>query len=628
MTSHSKASRKTLILLAVLLGLLTTTYLAAGRRALAAQPNHSFGWKGEQFLLDGKPFIIVSGEMHYPRVPRPYWRDRMRKAKAMGLNTICTYVFWNLHEPKPGQFDFSDNLDVAAFVKAAQEEGLWVIVRPGPYICTEWDFGGFPAWLLSTPDTKVRSTDSHYLQAAESYMKRVGRELAALQVTRGGPIIMVQVENEYGSFGKDKDYMNAVRKMIRDAGFDVTLYTSDGSQDRMLAGGTLPDLLSVINFGAGDPSREFANFAKFRQNVPRMCGEYWVGWFDHWGEIHHRVPPETAAKGLDWMLSRGISVNLYMFHGGTSFGFMSGANFGRAYEPDISNYDYDSPLDEAGRPTAKYYTLREVIKKNSPQGTISPELPAPLPVIEIPRFELKESARLFEILDKPVRSERPQTMEALGQSYGFILYRKKLEGPAKGLLEIEEARDYALIYAGGKRLGVLDRRLNQKSLEVVVDTPLLLDILVENMGRINFGPRLVDDRKGITAKVALAGRELTGWEIYSLPMTDLTRLRFSTKPRSGPAFYRGTFAVNSLGDTFIDMRGWGKGIVWINGHNLGRYWQIGPQQSLFLSATWLKKGKNEIIVLDLEERADRSVQGLKEAVFDTPKRDTASGQRN
>lgn len=388
----------------------------------------------------------------------------------------------------------------------------------------------------------------------------------------------------------------------------------------MLAGGTLPDVLSVINFGAGDPSREFANFEKFRRDVPRMCGEYWVGWFDHWGEIHHRVAPETAAKGLDWMLSRGISVNLYMFHGGTSFGFTSGANFGRAYEPDISNYDYDSPLDEAGRPTAKYYALRDVIKKYLPRSATTPELPAPLPIIEIPRFELKESAGLFSALEKPVRSERPKTMEALGQSYGFILYRKKLDGPAKGMLEITEVRDYALVYAGGKRLGVLDRRLNQNSLEVAFDSPAPLDILVENMGRINFGPRLVDDRKGITDKVTLAGNELTGWEIYSLPMSDLTRLRLSPKPKSGPAFYHGAFGLDLLGDTFIDMRGWGKGIVWVNGRNLGRYWRIGPQQSLFLPAAWLKKGKNEIIVLDLEEGGNRSVRGLKEAVFDTAKR--------
>lgn len=613
------------ILLIVLLCLLTITVGMAHQSAqTAVTPAHTFGWQGEKFLLDGQPFLILSGEMHYPRVPRAYWRDRMKKMKAMGLNTLCTYIFWNLHEPQPGKFDFSDNLDLAAFVRTAQEEGLWVIARPGPYICTEWEFGGFPAWLLAAPDSKVRSADARFLKAAENYMKRVGRELAPLQITRGGPVIMAQVENEYGSFGDDKVYMNAVRQMMRDAGFDITLYTSDGSGDRMLAGGTLPDVLSVINFGVGNTAKEFENFAKFRQNVPRMCGEYWIGWFDHWGENHHTTAANKAAEGLDWMLSRGISVNLYMFHGGTSFGFMNGANFSRAYQPDISSYDYDSPLDEAGRPTEKFFVLRDVIKKYLPKDKELPALPEPLPMIEIPRFELKESAGLLASLDKlagkPVRSEKPQTMEALGQDYGFILYRKQLDKAAKGALEITEARDYALIYQGSKRLGLLDRRLRQNKLDVELTPAQPLDILVENMGRINFGPQLVSDRKGITEKVTLGNVELTGWEIYSLPLTDLTRLTFSPQPKPGPAFYRGVFTVESLGDTFLDLRGWGKGAVWVNGRHLGRYWQIGPQQSVFVPGDWLKKGSNEIIVLDLEESSRRSIQGLKDLVYETPAR--------
>jgi len=613
-----------IILSIVLLCLLTVTTAMDWQSALQDKPTHTFGWKGEQFLLDGQPFLILSGEMHYPRVPRAYWRDRMKKMKAMGLNTLCTYIFWNLHEPQPGKFDFSDNLDVAAFARMAQEEGLWVIARPGPYICTEWEFGGFPSWLLAPPDSKVRSADPRFLKASENYMKRVGRELAPLQITRGGPIIMAQVENEYGSFGNDKVYMNAVRQMMLDAGFDVTLYTSDGSSDRMLAGGTLPDVLSVINFGMGNTAKEFENFAKFRQNVPRMCGEYWIGWFDHWGENHHTAAANKAAEGLEWMLSRGISVNLYMFHGGTSFGFMNGANFSRAYQPDISSYDYDSPLDEAGRPTEKFFVLRDVIKKYLPEGTKLPALPEPLPMIEIPRFELKESAGLLSSLDKlagkPVRSEKPQSMEALGQDYGFILYRKQLDKSAKGALEITEARDYALIYQGGKRLGLLDRRLRQTKLDVELTSRQPLDILVENMGRINFGPQLVSDRKGITEKVTLGDAELTGWEIYSLPLTDLTRLTFSPQPKSGPAFYRGAFTLESLGDTFLDLRGWGKGAVWVNGHHLGRYWQIGPQQTVFVPGDWLKKGQNEIIVLDLEEGRPRSIQGIKNLVYDTPTR--------
>lgn len=608
-----------LIALITLFGL-TLAGPASPRHSAAtrAQPAHTFGWQGEHFLLDGKPFQIIAGDMHYARVPRQYWRDRMRKMRAMGLNTLTTYVFWNLHEPEPGRFDFSANLDIAAYVRMAQEEGLWVILRPGPYICSEWEFGGFPAWLLKTPDMKVRSADPRFLRAAENYMKQVGRQLAPLQITRGGPVIMVQVENEYGSFGSDKLYLNAVRQMIRDAGFDVTLFTSDGDPAK-LAAGTLSDLLAVINFGARDSAeKKFAVLDQFRRNAPRMCGEFWVGWFDSWGERHHTVAAKKAAEELDWMLQRGISVSLYMFHGGSTFAFMNGANKSDVYKPIISSYDYDSPLDEAGRPTEKFFALRDVIRKYLPAGANLPEMPAPRPVIEIPRFELKEAASFFSALGRAVTSERPQPMEALGQSYGLILYRKRLDHAAKGTLAITELRDYALIYQGERRLGVLDRRLKQSSLEVELNDGAPLDILVENMGRVNFGPAMVTDRKGITEKVALGGEELTGWEIYSLPLTDLSRLKFSLGPRTGPAFYRGAFKLASIGDTYLDMRGWGKGFVWVNGHNLGRYWRIGPQQSLFVPAGWLKKGRNEIIVLDLEAGRSRSIQGIKELVFETP----------
>ena len=587
-------------------------------QARGTQSPHTFGWKGEQFLLDGKPFQIISGSMHYPRVPRAYWRDRMRKLRAKGLNTLCTYCFWNLHEPERGKFDFTGNLDVAAYIKTAQEEGLWVLLRPGPYICSEWDFGGLPAWLLRTPNIKVRTTDPKFLKPAGEYLQRLGREVAGLQITQGGPIVMVQVENEYGSFGSDHAYMSAIRRLIRDAGLQVTLYTSDGSEPRMLEGGTLPGVLSVINFGAGDAAREFANFAKFRQGVPRMCGEYWVGWFDHWGEQHHEVPFDVGVKGLDWMLGQGISVNLYMAHGGTSFGFMSGANFDKAYQPDISSYDYDSPLDEAGRPTEKFFAFRETIKKYLPKGTQLPRVPAPLAEIAIPRFGLGESAGLTDLLGKAGTAERPRTMEQLGQSYGFVLYRKAIERAASGKLEIAEARDYAVVWQGGKRLGTLDRRLGQKTLPVELAAGQPLEILVENMGRTNFGPRMVDDRKGIVGSVKLNGQVLTGWEHYTLPMENLERLKFSSAAKGAPAFYRGEFKLASVGDTFLDMRGWGKGYVWVNGHNLGRYWRIGPQQTLYVPAVWLRPGANTVIVLDLESGGGRSIEGLKDSVWETP----------
>ena len=396
---------------------------AGGRGLLAAGPRFEVAPDG--FRLDGRAFLIRSGSMHYPRVPRPYWRDRMRKLHALGLNTLCTYVFWNAHEPQPGKFDFSGNLDLAAYIRTARQEGLWVILRPGPYICTEWDFGGFPAWLLAPPAMPVRSADPRFLAAAERYMRQVGREIRDLQVTRGGPILLAQVENEYGSYGRDHAYMAAIRGMMEAAGFEVPLYTADGPSPRLLAGGTLPDLPCAINFGDGDaPADAFATLARFRSHGPRMCGEYWDGWFDHWGERHHTTPAARAAQGVEWMLSQGASCNLYMAHGGTSFGFSAGANFGRQYQPDTTSYDYDAPLDEAGRPTAKFDALRAVYQRHLAPGERLPELPAPLPAIRIPRFELPACAELAQLLRQPARVHAtPLPMEAFGQAHGLVWYR-------------------------------------------------------------------------------------------------------------------------------------------------------------------------------------------------------------
>lgn len=576
---------------------------------------HTFGWHDEQFLLDGKPFQILSGEMHYARIPREYWRDRLKKLKSMGLNTVSTYMFWNFHEPQPGEFNFKGRHNAAAFIRLAQEEGLWVILRPGPYSCAEWDFGGFPAWLLATPGISVRSTDPRFLSVAKRYMQHVGAELAPLQITHGGPILMTQVENEYGSFGDDHNYMHAIRKMVIDAGFDVPLFTADGPTPRMLSGGTLPDVLSFINFDS-DPAAQFESFARFRRNVPRMCAEFYPGWFDHWGEIHHRGNPQNLMQGVEWMLSNGVSFNLYMFHGGTSFGFMNGANFGKAYEPDVTSYDYDAPLDEAGRPRAKYFDLQKLIHQHAPAAAIPP-LPAPLPVISIPRFDLTESARLDSLLGNPIHSDTPKPMESVEQSYGFILYRWSPERPTQGRLSITRMSDYALIYQGDSKLAELDRRFEQNAADVNLAPAQPMDILVENMGRINYGPHMVNDRKGITEKVTLDGIELKGWQIFPIPLDNLDRLQFSPRPKRGPRFYRGSFQLANLGDTFLDMRGWGKGHVWVNGHQLGRFWKIGPQQTLFCPAPWLSTGANEIIVLELETTGGTTIQALKDPVFET-----------
>jgi beta-galactosidase len=567
-------------------------------------------------LLNGKPLIIRSGEMHYPRVPPEHWRDRFRKARAMGLNAITTYIFWNLHEKQPGNFDFSGGLDVVRYAKIAQEEGLLLIVRPGPYICTEWDFGGIPSWLLREKDMQVRTKDPRFLNASARYMKEVGKRLVPLEIHRGGNIIMVQVENEYGSFGSDKEYMNAVKKTITDAGFTVPLFTSDGPGENMLNGGTLPAVTSVINFSAyDDVAKQFETFAKFRTGVPRMVGEYWVGWFDHWGEKHHTVRSQPAVNGIDHMLANRISFNLYMFHGGWTFGYMAGANYGRdmTYQPDVSDYDYDSVLDAGGRITPKYTAIREVIKKHFPDEKF-PEVSDNAKFIEIPEVRLGGSADLFDavkVLGRPTVSENVRPMEDLAQNHGFVLYRHRFDSDANGTLQFKEQRDYSHLFLNRKFVGKMDRRLKEQSIKIDAKKGDVLEVLVENMGRVNFGKEFIFDRKGITESVSVDGRELRNWEIFSLPFDNVAQLKFAKTDKANAAFFSGSFTLTEIGDTFLDMRKWGKGHVWVNGYHLGRFWNIGPQQSLYLPVGWLRKGKNSVIVLDLENKGNRSISGGK-----------------
>ena len=568
--------------------------------------------EGDHIIRDGKPYQIISGAIHYPRVPREYWRDRLQKARAMGLNTVETYVFWNLHEPRPGQFDFSEQLDVAAFVRMAQEEGLNVIVRPGPYVCAEWEAGGFPAWLFTDPSLKVRTQDPKYLAAVDRYLMRVGKELAGLQVSHGGPIIAVQIENEYGSFGKDKVYMEHVHQSLIHAGLGESLfYTSDGADE--LSNDALPGILAVINFGPGEAKKDFAKLATLRPGQPRMNGEYWDGWFDSWGNKGHaHTNAEQQANEIDWILGQGNSINIYMFHGGTTFGFMNGANFDEGpqghYYPQTTSYDYDAALDEAGRPTKKFFLLRDVIQKHT--GLTPPPLPVELPIAAVPAFPLSESASLWENLPAAINADAPKPMEAVGQAYGYILYRTQVTGPTKGDLSIGDVRDYAAVYLDRRLAGTADRMLKQTS--VAVDVPAgahTLDILVENTGRVNFGPYLLDGRAGIVDPVTLGGRTLTGWKIYPLPMASPASIRHWTKnaaatPTPGPAFHRGTFTLDKLADTYLDASPLGKGFVWVNGHNIGRTWSIGPQKALFVPAPWLRKGANEVVVFDYTDLPD------------------------
>ena len=588
--------------------------LAAAAAAAAEPGRFTIDTERGMFLMDGKPFQIISGEMHYLRIPREYWRDRLRMARAMGLNTVTTYVFWNMHEPAPGVFDFSGDRDLAQFVRTAQELGLYVIIRPGPYACAEWEFGGYPSWLLKEHNLVVRSMDERYLKASERYINRLGQEIVPLQNTRGGPILMVQFENEYGSYGKDKVYLRRVRDMLRQAGFGVPLFTSDGAEQ--MPDGYLPEALPAIN---GSVDQEvFDTIRKFRPHGPFFVAEFYPGWLDHWGEPHAHVDAVKSAAELEWMLSRSVSVNLYMFHGGTNFGFMNGANYSDHYQPQPTSYDYDAPLDEAGRPTPKFYKFREVIARHLPAGVHLPEVPSARPMTTIPRFELQQSASLLDALPAPVKSERPLSMEDIGQSYGYVLYRTHLANPATGLVTITELRDFAVVLLNGHPIASLDRRRKQDSFGLTVSkSPAVLDILVENGGRINYGPLLTRNRKGITEKVTWAGKELTGWEMYPLPMEQAPAMGPGKQPPiPGPLLFKGVFYLHHTGDTFLDMRGWGKGCVFVNGRNLGRFWHIGPQQTLYLPGVFLREGANEIIVLDLMPRSHHSVAGIGNPILD------------
>lgn len=571
-------------------------------RAEAQKVKHTFTLADSVFLLDGKPFVVISGEIHYPRVPREAWRARMKMAKAMGLNTIGTYVFWNVHEPQKGVYDFSGNDDVREFVKIAGEEGLWVILRPSPYVCAEWEFGGYPYWLQNEPGLVVRSKEAKYLHAYEQYIKEVGRQLAPLQVNHGGNILMVQIENEYGSYGADKDYMAMNEKLFREAGFDCTLYTCDPAKD--VEKGYLPGLLPAVN-GLDNPDKIKALVKKYNHGKgPFFAAEWYPAWFDWWGERHHTVAAEKYAGKLDTLLGAGISVNMYMFHGGTSRDFMNGANCYDSghYEPQISSYDYDAPLDEAGNATPKFMKFREVIQKHLPAGQVLPAVPAARPTIVLPVLHFSETVDILSILPKPVHAVSPATFEALHQPYGFVLYRTRQSGGVNGVLSIKELRDYGIVFVNGKRAGVLDRRLKQDSLFVELPAgEATIDILVENMGRINFGPNLLKNNKGITSGVKLNGRTLTGWDMYCFPFQRIDDVHFGKRTASAelPAVKRVYFDLSVTGDTYLDMRNWGKGSVWVNGHNLGRYWSIGPQQTLYVPAEWLKRGKNELEIFEL-----------------------------
>jgi beta-galactosidase len=575
-------------------------FLIISNFTFCAAQTHSFRLSGDQFLLDDRPLRIISGEMHFARIPKEHWSARLTMAKAMGLNTVCTYVFWNLEEPEKGEYNFKGNADVAAFVRLAQQEGLWVIVRPSAYACAEWEFGGYPYWLLKEKNLKVRSRDPEFLNLMKAYYEQLSGHLAPLQITRGGPILMVQVENEYGSYGDDKEYLKINAQMMREVGFDVPLYTLDGIDvvSRGCVEGALPVVDGSTNIGQiVDVVRK-----NNHDHGPFFIGEWYPGWFDDWGRPFRTVPTKDCVEQLDTILAHGLSVNMYMAHGGTTRAFMNGANMSDSdpYAPQISSYDYDAPINEAGDPTPKFYALRDVIQKHLPAGVRISGVPKTEPAITIPKFRLKYVTDIVHTLPKPVYSVKSLTFEDLDQAYGYVLYRTKIKGPFEGKLEIIHLRDYGIVFVNGKRVAILDRRLNQETCTVhLPDSINTVDIFVENLGRINYGKYINDNHKGITKEVLINGDGVTGWSMYGFPFDTEPEISSRlTDTTQYPVIREGDFELSEVADTYLDMRNWGKGHVWLNGHNLGRYWDIGPQQTIYVPAPWLKKGENKIVVFE------------------------------
>jgi len=583
---------------------------------------NTFAIGKESFLLNGKPFVIRCGEMHFARVPREYWLHRLQMAKAMGLNTVCAYLFWNVHEPKPNEFNWSDIADAAAFCKLAQEAGLYVILRPGPYSCAEWEFGGFPWWLLKKKDIKLRTQDPYYLERCKIYLKEVGRVLAPLQISNGGNIIMTQVENEYGSYGNDKEYIGKIRDYLVEAGFTIPLFTCDGPSQ--LKSDVRDDIFSVVNFG-GNPEESFKYLRNIRAEGPLMCGEFYPGWFDSWGTKHHMGATSGVVKDIKYMLDHKASFSIYMAHGGTSFGLWSGANC-PPFLPQTSSYDYDAPISEAGRTTDKFFALRKLFGGYLQEGETLPEVPAANPMITIAPFKTTEVAPLFSNLPASINSVQVKNMEEFDQGYGAILYRTKLTADAKNVdLNIKEVHDLAYIFLNGKKMATLDRRRNESVCKLAsIKTGDVLDILVEAMGRVNYGGYL-HDRKGITQSVNIVdaggkSKTVENWQIFPIELNNNNipaNLKFSNGNSDMPAFHKGTFTVSKPGDTYLDVSQWGKGLVWVNGHCLGRFWNIGPTQTMYLPGPWLKEGANEVVVLDYIGGGKNGLQGLEKPILDS-----------
>jgi beta-galactosidase len=605
---------KHLLSLLAVLGALAVGVLAPIRAAESA-PRFTIG--EQDFLLDGQRFQIRCGEIHFARVPQEYWRHRLQLIKAMGLNTVCAYLFWNFHEWEQGKYDWSGGADAAEFCRFAKEEGLWVILRPGPYACAEWEMGGLPWWLLKEPGIKLRTRDPKFIAASRAWMAEVHRVLGPQQVTQGGPILLVQVENEYGFFGNDAAYMEEMRRAVVDAGFDVPLFVCNPVSK--IAAPSPGGLFKVVNFGK-DPAAGFKALRAVQPTGPLMCGEFYPGWFDTWGAPHHLGNTPQYLADLEYMLSQGGSFSIYMAHGGTTFGLWAGAD--RPFKPDTSSYDYDAPIGEAGNIGEKFRQTRALMAKYLLPGETIPEPPPVQPAITIASFTLEESAALFANLPDAIADATPRTMEAYDQGRGAILYRTTVPPGPAGVLEVGAAHDFGFVFLDDRRIGAFDRRSRGYRLALPARTSASrLDILVHAMGRVNFGQE-VHDRKGLHGPVNLtpkdgAPAELKNWEIFRFGFDNvqLAGLAWKKGKADGPAFWRGSFEIAKPGDTYLDVSTWGKGAVWINGKCLGRFWNIGPTQTMYVPGPWLRAGKNEVMVLDLVGPAAPTLAGLDQPVL-------------
>ncbi len=604
--------------------------LTIGSNGVSAQKaKHTFAIENGNFIYDGKAIQIHSGEMHPARVPAAYWRHRMKMMKAMGLNALACYIFWNYQEPSPGVWDWkTDNHNLRAFIKTAGEEGLMVILRPGPYCCAEWEFGGYPWWLQNNKELVVRNYNKAFLDSCRTYINQLASQVKDLQVTHGGPIIMVQAENEFGSYvsqrtdiplEQHKQYSSAIRQQLLDAGFDIPMFTSDGSW--LFKGGTIEGALPTAN-GEGNIANLKKVVNEYHGGVgPYMVAEFYPGWLDHWAEPFNRSSAESVVKTAKSYLENGINFNVYMVHGGTNFAFTSGANYNTKnnIQPDLTSYDYDAPISEAGWATPKFMAFRDLMKKYVKYNI--PEIPKQIPIIEIPSIKLNKTVSLSDMVNKmkPVENDNPLTFESLNQGYGYVLYRRHFNQPINGLLKIAGIADYALVYVNGEKVGELNRVFEKDSLQIDIPFNATLDILVENLGRINYGARITENLKGITTPVLINGMEITGeWKMYKLPMDKMPDVSsYAASYKAGtPVIYESSFELSSVGDTFLDMTKWGKGIVFINGINLGRYWKVGPQQTLYLPGCYLKKGKNSIVIFEQQnDTKQQSLSGIKTPIL-------------